>query len=191
MNANWVETIVHAGRVVTERQLAKHLFSKARHPKLAARQAIAVAEKKRWVQTDWMMLHPELDLVTQGPIVDWQPEGDTPDFQQVSWKLKSRWRNPPERTRLVFPESAVPSRGSERLHDVHVAELYFSLGQPHTWTGEDDLRGSFDSSFRPDATIESENGQIVCLDFGGSYSPSKVNSIHQQYLAASMPYQIY
>ncbi len=185
----WPTRLRLIGRAATEQQIGRHFFAHATKPGLAARQAIGRAKKNGLVTSHWTVQHPVLQAIGK-PIVDWEPESPTPDFEHVSWKLRSRWSKKPVRTRVVFPAEKRPARKSEWLHDCHVVELFFALGAPRSWVHEDELSGFRDLPFRPDAIV-CEKNKTICLDFGGRYKAAKLAAMHRSYQAENISYRLY
>lgn len=134
------------------------------------------------------MCHPEIEL--KNPVLDWKPGDEVPNFDRVAWRLKTRWKESPVRTKIVWASNKARAkldgcvggrepRADEILHDIHVAELCQLLG-PENWTGEDELRGSGRSGDIPDALIALPEGDVT-IDFGGSYSAPKLREMHHAY----------
>jgi hypothetical protein len=144
------------------------------------------------------------------PLVTWQPGQPAPHFGQVSYRLQSRWDRRAVRSvaALIATERAAglyggKARGElkhplQATHDLGTAAVWLSLKRQapawaEAWRSEDLLahtRG--DGEKLPDAFIVDEAEQVVwVVEFGGSYSPERVEEFHDDCAARELPYQIW
>ncbi len=113
----------------------------------------------------WAMVHPVLKLSAE-PVHEWTPDCETtPNFERIAWKLRSRWKLSPVRTKVVTSphgKTRTP-RASELRHDLHVTELFFALGKPDNWQHEDILETEQHKEVVPDACIFDDK-HFIALD---------------------------
>jgi hypothetical protein len=172
--------------------------------RLGARSALRRLERRGLIRRQIVMMEPILNL--SRPVTTWSPGDRPPAFGEVSWRLRSRWRECPRRTMVytatdLARDEHTESLGSRRLrpseirHDCHVAEVYRQLAhcRPElaaNWVHEDAFAGRFFSGDRiPDAAIA--DGSLVAIDFGGSYRASKLLSLHRAMESQNIPYEVW
>ena len=183
-------------------QIARTWFRGSRG---AAANRVRVLESSGLIESMFPTTHPEIEL--SAPHFSWRPGEQPPAGEQLSWKLKSRWSQPPKRTRIIIPtkktvsilggEPVRPSRSRAILHDLHVASIYLRFLRrdrltAEGWIHETNLyRNGFgrDGLPLPDAVIELD--ELVAIDFGGAYSAAKIRKIHNSYEKHNMAYQIW
>jgi hypothetical protein len=180
------------------------VFWDAARPIRVARTAIGRLERAGIVKTFTAMAHPELPL--RGPLLDWREGNSLPDFERLAWQLKSRWTEPPIRTRVVYATAKAKQgfgslcgerkvRAKEISHDIGVAQCFFELRRTHPeltdhWVGEDQLRAEGREGDIPDAVVRIREGAEVIIEFGGAYDARKLRAIHANY-ATHGRYQVW
>jgi hypothetical protein len=141
------------------------------------------------------MLHPVLDLASQGTLLDWGPGDSEPNFQRIGYEVRSRWRETPVRTLVAIPTIEGGGTGrlprpSEVLHDIHVTELGLLFGE--AFEHEDRMvADKWKHDFKPDGLVRDDAGETICLDFAGRYSAEKLAAMHGNYSNANHRYRLY
>lgn len=152
--------------------------------------------------------HPEIHLAQ--PVCRWKPRQPAPAFDSVSYKLSSRWTEPPIRHRAVIASKATGRhyggwggrfpRGTERTHDLHMATVFLvklkcrDFSTPN-WLSEEKIRErrarkrSGKLGHLPDAVIA--RPKRLAVEFGGAYSPDKLRSFHAYCEEVGLPYEIW
>ncbi len=187
-------------RVATDMQFT--LFPRPVPPSSQqVRNTLKRLEVKQLVKRFVVMVHPLLTLTK--PVCTWAPGKKAPNAERVSWRLRSRWTQPPVRTSAVTATplgkkvrgDAIgkrPVRQRELCHDLHVTQLFLNLftenpDQARLWVHEDALdSGHYRGAKIPDAMVAEK-----AIDFGGSYNAAKVRMIHRAHAATGTPYEIW
>jgi hypothetical protein len=152
-----------------------------------------------------VLARPLLDLVE--PVMRWAPGDPDPDFGRASYRLKSRWVEPPVATTLyVAGRRAAHLFGGSggRLdfplqvtHDLHVCLLYVDLRARDPlvaarWRGEETLRVGRKRGKVPDAVLVDHRGRPAkAIEFGGSYEPERLRVFHRVCSNKRQPYEVW
>ena len=123
------------------------------------------------------------------PLFQWQASepSEPPNFEAIAYELKRRrfdtgpldsiWRATATGFRTMrLPNTKRPARRSDWEHDVGLTQAWLSLRQEietqgTRWILEDDFNQEcLDSSCKPDAIIETADGQVEYIEYGGCYS---------------------
>jgi len=142
--------------------------------------------------------------------VDWLPGMPEPPWHSISWQLQRRYSAArPVRVWISWatrPAVALVGGTGGRLrqplqvqHDLGVAAVYVSRrSQPCSdkqWIGEDAYRSLLRSSDRskiPDALIVDQHNRICrAIEFGGLYSPARLEGFHRYWAKKGIPYEIW
>ncbi len=126
---------------------------------------------------------------SMAPLIQWRAGETTqePNFESIAYKLKKRrfrngsldsiWRATATGFRAMrLPKTTRPARRGDWEHDVGLTQTWLCLRQEllsenNRWTLEDDfVPESLDSTCKPDAIIESADGQVEYIEYGGCYS---------------------
>ncbi len=159
-----------------------------------------------WLNQVRVLARPLLSL--EHPVLQWNPREPTPDFAAVSRTLRSRWKSPAREMELFLATSkarsvlggmvpGVVKNLCQTTHDLHVAEifLHYRSRNPSVaeiWVGEDEIASRGDGGTIPDAYLRSDDGGIGrVIEFGGSYSASRVSDFHAYCSANSLPYEMW
>jgi len=151
------------------------------------------------------MARPQLPLT--GPLAAWAPGEQSPDFDTLSYQLRTRWTEPAESTEVVIATSRAghqlggfggrPPRPSEVTHDLHLAAIYLKWCRENvmmapTWQSEEflarqrpDRRGKV-----PDALVM-QDGRPLIVEFGGAYGAPKLREFHAYCDLQQWPYEIW
>ena len=186
-----LELLTKKVRLVSTRQVAREFFSHCKHPIAAANRQIERLEKIGILQTERAMCHTVMALA--GPVFEFEPGGDIPDFNRVAWQLQSRWKEPLLNTSVAFATKKAMAafggvcggrspRPGEITHDIHVAEVFFRFSRERpdwadAWVSEDVLRKEGRIGEIPDSVIHLSDNDVI-IDFGGSYSAAKLKRMH-------------
>ncbi len=151
-----------------------------------------------FVQSRTIVARNEIELLS--PLVTWEPGDQDPPFGEVSYRLKSRWKEPVAAIPILIGTKkaanlfgGVPGklpRGTEQTHDLHVAKLYLQL-RDATWRSEEINRESPRRGEKlPDATILRE-GRTHAVEFGGAYSKEKLERFHRYCAWKGISYELW
>lgn len=149
---------------------------------------------------------PELD----GELVTWTPREEQADFGKLSWCLKERGRRWQPRILRVCWSTAqavtvfggVGGRIRQPLqvqHDIGVAAMFFcrsafAFDPRSVWVGEDVVRRiKTDLGTKvPDALLLGAGlTPRRAIEFGGSYSPGRLQKFHDFCESQRLPYEIW
>ena|ERR1051326_870460 len=149
--------------------------------------------------------HPE--LILDRPVWSWTPGNPTPPFGRLSYQLRTRWTEPPRPTTVyVASESAARRyagaggllpRPLQVRHDLHVAAIYLRLlrdrpEEAANWVSESVLAPLRRGQKLPDAEIHDAHGRpIKVIEFGGSYSPERLQKVHADCERRQLPYELW
>lgn len=191
-------------RLVAEEMVTAPEFNRSRA--LSTRQ-LARLEQDGWLhrgQTTAAI--PELD----NELVSWAPRQEPADFGSLSWRLKERSREWQARSLRVCwsTEQAVTVFGGvggrirqplQVQHDIGVAAMFFcrasySFDSRSVWVGEDVVR-----RIRQDIGAKVPDALLIgaglkprrAIEFGGSYSPERLQRFHDFCESQRLPYEIW
>jgi hypothetical protein len=149
---------------------------------------------------------PRLPLTE--PVFRWKPGDAAPDIGGLSYRLQSRWTEPPrEITVYLATKRAAAIFGgradgriknpSQVTHDIHLGALYLKfLREAPTlaagWIGEDILAPTREQQKLPDAILHDAEGRPrLVVEFGGSYPRERVEGFHEDCEARELPYELW
>lgn len=149
--------------------------------------------------------HPELHL--REPVWSWSPGESSPPFGVLSYRLRSRWAEPP-RVLTVFTASrrsgrVYAGRGGrlshplQVTHDLHVSAIYLRLlctdyVKAGGWISDDSLARIRRGKKIPDAEIHSADGiPLKVIEFGGAYPPQRLQKVHEDCERRQIPYELW
>jgi hypothetical protein len=115
------------------------------------------------------------------------------EIERAAYRAQKRWPKAPSPVTYVVARkparqllgarpSMRPLRAREVTHDLHVASLYLKLERraQRSWVHEDYLDVEPGEPV-PDAVLLNRPG-LLCIDFIGQYSASKLSSMAERYL---------
>src|SRR4051812_34587912 len=196
-----LEALAGPCRLATPDQLARTFWPFSKSPGSDARRRLAALKDAGLIDTKIIMAHPEIELLE--PVFS-SPGDDPKDLGSVAYRVKKRWSQPLQATRVVIatPEAremfgarpARATRRSETTHDLHLTAVYlhYRAHEPEAarrWVSGDELKiDGFEKV--PDAVILGDEGRIDrVIDFVGSYSAGKLKAMHAEY--ARFPYELW
>lgn len=148
---------------------------------------------------------PPLDA----PLITWSPSLPSPDYEAVSWKLKSRWTEAPKATTTYIATARAANlfgghargrlkRSAQASHDLGVSAVYLRFrnerpAEAALWIGEDLLAHHRRHEKIPDAVISTapENKPQLVIEFGGAYEPARVRAFHLDCKKKRLPYELW
>jgi len=171
-----------------------------------AHAAVFELEERALLSSRCVLARPT--LILGGPLVQWLPGDELPDFGAVAYRLRRRWREAVEPTEIVVATRKAKRRfggfGGERWprpseisHDVSLAGVYlwyraYKPEEAECWIGEAQLytEGWGMGERLPDALIRRNDGDIErVVEFGGSYRKQKLEAFHRE--MCEFPYEIW
>src|SRR5689334_22129737 len=90
----------HRVRIATMDQAGRTWWPQSRNAKADAAARIRLLAKAGFVSTYQAVAHPELPL--EHPVATWRPGEEAPELGAVSYRLKQRWREPPQLMTFVI-----------------------------------------------------------------------------------------
>src|SRR4051812_33505502 len=142
------------------------------------------------------------------PVFRWKPGEEAPAFGELSWKLQSRWTEPPRdvtvylatrRAAGIFGGMAYGriKNHSQATHDIHLGALYLKLAKETPtlaagWIGEGVLAASREGQKLPDAILHDREGRPrLVMEFGGAYPADRVEAFHADCAERRLPYELW
>ncbi|MCB9609863.1 MAG: hypothetical protein H6716_24960 [Polyangiaceae bacterium] len=136
-----------------------------------------------------------------------RPASPGPDYDAVSYRLKSRWTQRLQRTQVFIATrrtiaelggagGRLPTLGQE-THDLHMGSLYLRRLREHpeeaeAWVGEDVFAPKRRGQKLPDAVLLGPGGEpTLAIEFAGSYGPARVARFHEDCLRRGTPYELW
>lgn len=144
-----------------------------------------------------------------GPIFEWKPGHQAPDFGPLAHQLQTRIRRIPVRSINAFMATdraaklvGGVSRGElkhpgQATHDLGVAAVWLHLSRHEPqraamWVGEDLMARHCIGDKRPDAFLCDASGAITgVVEFGGDYDRSRIEGFHEHCASHRLPYQLW
>lgn len=198
-----VDALTRRVRLLTVPQIAITWFG---GNEVRARAALVDLKRQEFLSSRCVLARPT--LILDGPLVQWLPGGELPDFGAVAYRLRRRWREAVEPTEIVVATREAKrrfggfcggrwSRQSEISHDVSLAGVYlwYRASKPEEaecWVPEAQLcaEGWGMGERLPDALIRGRDGGIErVVEFGGSYRKQKLQAFHRE--MCEIPYEIW
>lgn len=192
-------------RLLTVEQIGRTWWNGLRADDCAARR-LKKLEREGLLQSFIAYAHPMLDL--HQPVCAWSPGMQPPNFGAVSYQLVRRWTESHIPMRAVIATRAAGSalggyggkrpKRVESNHDVHLAAVYllFKKSNPSvaaTWRSEEVIRNSRKDApgeRLPDALVRTNDTDRI-IDFGGSYSPEKIEGFHRWAARKAIGYELW
>ncbi len=145
------------------------------------------------------------------PLHTWDPGDDEPDFQGLAWKLEQRWSKLSAARAIVCRATRRAARLTGGIggrlrqpcaieHDLGAMSAYIARcwRDPSTvtdWLGEDIVRRQFSGEILrkvPDAAIVTPDNRLQTLiEFGGQYSPRKLEAWHRHCRRQAVRYELW
>lgn len=192
-------------RMLTIAQVAELWWPEGRYQFANARRRMIRLARAKLVLRYQVNVHPRIPL--SGPVVDWKPGDELPEFAAVSTRLKNRWSLPAEPTTVflaskrsanLFGTYAGPLKDPvQATHDVHLSDIFLWYRQHKpwfcgAWVGEDALKKAGTGVKDPDAFLLRPDGRISrVIDFGGKYSSARVREFHNHCARRDLPYELW
>ena len=195
-------------RLLTLDQVARCWWADAKSARQSALNRLRQLELADKVHLFELPAHPELPLTE--PEAIWKPKAPIPDFHRLSYRLSSRWKQPPILHLGVIASRASgrhyggwggrKPRSTERTHDLHMAAVFLlkRARDPESvvhWMSEEKVREGQRQRPRdgrqhvPDAIVKRPKRTVI--EFGGSYPADKLASFHDYCAAQGWPYEIW
>jgi len=200
-----LDTLTRRVRALSIGQVARTFWEGTNSAQRSAARRVGELEVAGLLEQHVVLAHPELEL--DAPILVWRPGNPTPEFGKIAYCLKSRWRHPPQATRIVIATAEAGTwlggyggripRASETTHDLHLASVYLRMlkAQPRRarkWESEARLlaRGGGRGEKLPDALIRSRGG-ATAIEFGGAYPVTKLRAFHEHCRNRGLAYELW
>jgi hypothetical protein len=152
-----------------------------------------------------LRIHPELPL--NAPVWAWNPGEPLPPFGVISYRLRARWSEP-LRWITAFAASKRSARQRagrggrlprpiQATHDLHVSAIYLRLlrqdpTEAAGWVSEHVFASLRKGKKLPDAEIQDRYGRTLkVIEFGGSYPPERVKTVHEDCERRGVPYELW
>lgn len=202
-----LDTLAFKVRLMTVTQVANAWWPASSKDK--AKQKIKELERAGFISRKAVRAKPMLALKT--PVYSWSPgQNDPEDVATISSKLRTRWKPGGLQTAPIVQSVIYASRFTANLmggaggilhsdtatHDLHLAAVYllFRKNDPESaaaWVGED-VKGKAGHKMKdPDAFIETADGQVTVIEFGGAYDHKKVLDFHMHCKKHNLSYQLW
>lgn len=189
-----LEILTRRVKVLTVPQIVRTWWS-GTYGMQSARRRIEELEEAGLVRSFTAYAHPELPMLQ--PVFHWTPGSPPPIFGALSYQLVSRWTEPHAPvTSLIATKKAGTAFGGyggkrpkrvEENHDIHLAAVFLQLratspALARCWISEEFIRRSRPNApgeKLPDAIVRPDGSPEKIVDFGGEYSPAKLESFHR------------
>ena len=187
-------------------QIAREFWAEGPNGIRLARNRLIVLAGAGWLKKVRVLARPLLFL--KKPVWEWTPESPPPDCMAISRQLKNRWKMPARETDLFLASDK--ARGifggcvlgkvknlCQTTHDLHVSEMFLrcrnlSPELVDAGVGEDEISRGGDDTTIPDAYLKNVDGGMArVLEFGGSYSPSRVCEFHAYCAEKPVSYELW
>ena len=192
-------------RMLSLGQLAEGWWGESSDPRRYARRRLAPLVAAGYLDEREVLAHPLLEL--HAPEFTWTPDQPGPDAEAVSYRLKSRWRDKPRRTRVFLATKRtlaelggaggkLPALGQE-THDLHMGSIYLRRLREDpkgaaAWVGEDVFAPNRKGQKLPDAVLLGPDNQVrLAIEFAGSYGPDRVTDFHDDCARRGTPYELW
>ena len=192
-------------RLLSLEQIAGAWWADSTDPPRFARRRLGPLARAGLLEEREVLAHPLLEL--EGPEFTWAPGEPGPDYDAVSYRLKSRWTQRLQRTQVFIATrrtiaelggagGRLPTLGQE-THDLHMGTLYLRRLREHpeeaeAWVGEDVFAPKRRGQKLPDAVLLGPGGEpTLAIEFAGSYGPARVARFHEDCLRRGTPYELW
>lgn len=199
-----LRTLTRRVRVIERRRVAAAWWTEAPTSRRAHRRVEQLI-KAEWLESHLVNVHPPLSV--DRPLFAWQPNGRSPEPDDVALACRSRWTSAavPTEVLVASPKSATlfgsSARGmppAEHLnHDLRLAAVYlhYRAQLPQLavlWRGEHCFGKAGYRIKDPDAFLVDETGRVRrVIESAGRYSPEQVESFHQHCVEYDLPYELW
>lgn len=205
-----LSALTHKVRLLTAVQVARAWWPSSAAGLENARKRLALLLGEGLLDRFSVQSHPELAL--SGPVFSWHPGGEQPNYEAVSYRLRSRWTEA-VRSTTVFTASRKSARifggfaggcrsgglkqPLQATHDLHVSSMFVRLvleepERASTWVSEETIAPTRKHQKLPDAMLLNPDGTpALVLEFGGSYRAERVERVHLDCVARSLPYELW
>ena len=199
-----LQALTQKVRLFSQRQIASHWWNSALPNARRRLKRLAVLEL-----VERITVHARSIPAIESPLVSWCPSDSPPDFGQVAYRCKQRWRSQAMRPCAAWIVTETGSqhfggirRGSLRhptqaTHDLGVAAVWLRLHEvapqwAAAWRSEDLLAHTRHGEKLPDAFIVDDSAQVVwVIEFGGGYDAERVQAFHNDCSARGLSYQLW
>jgi hypothetical protein len=192
-------------RLMMQSQISKHWWAHTASPEASAKPSLRRL-RGRGLLNQFRVLSRPLPRL-ENAVFSWQPGGQAPNPNSISWQLKRRWHSAPtyhvaytasRRARLLFGGGGKEnlSHPIQATHDAGLAGVYLRFlshrpADARAWLGEDCIALG-NRKKNPDAHIVGPRSSVRrVIEFGGSYGPGRVSSFHQFCRKQGFPYEIW
>lgn len=199
-----LRTLTRRIRVLNHRCAAPVWWPDTPHSRRATRRI------QQLINTDWLESHlvnAHPPLLVERPLFAWQPNGPSPEPEDVALACRGRWTSAalPTEVLVASPKSAAlfgsSARGlppAEHLnHDLRLAAVYlhYRSQQPQLaalWRGEHCFGKAGYRIKDPDAFLVDPQGRVRrVIESAGRYSAAQVESFHKHCAEYSLPYELW
>ena len=201
-----IQTLLRKIRLLSFEQVARAWWPDTPAGRTNAKRRVRDLLDSKLLLREQAFSRPLLPL--QAPVFRWKPGQPVPNYDQLSYKLQSRWVEALRRTTVYFASGRaanilggqVPGRiknASHVTHDLHVSELYLKLLREEpklalAWSGEDEIAPTRVNQKLPDAILyDSKKQPRIVLEFGGAYPPDRLRAFHEDCAARGLPYEMW
>ena len=192
-------------RMLSLGQIGDAWWGESSDPRRFARRRLGPLSRAGLLEEREVLAHPLLDLAE--PEFTWTPGLPGPDFEAVSYRLKSRWTEKPRRTRVFIATKRtlaelggaggkLPALGQE-THDLHMGTIYLRRlkqdpAAAEAWVGEDVFAPNRRRQKLPDAVLLGPGQEVrLAIEFAGSYAAERVARFHEDCARRGTPYELW
>lgn len=200
-----LELLTKRVRVLSLEQVAREWWARQARASENASRRLSTLEQGGLIHRFSGFAHPELPL--EKPVATWSPGSPSPDFGNLSYRLRTRWTDPLRMTQAFIGTKLAAGqfggnggrvpRPSELSHDLHLAGVFFKLrrsdpAKSRTWLSEASqyAKGGGRDERLPDAVV-GKGRHRTAIEFGGAYSKAKLIEFHEHCAASDLPYEIW
>lgn len=201
-----VEALAGKVRAFSVEQIERTWWTESRAGRRQAKDSIRRLERAGWLEVRRVIARAVLPLAA--PILCWRPGEPAPEFLDIAKLLHQRSGGfatattvclPTKQTKALFGAASTANRFklTQTTHDLHVAEVFlkyradgFDVGR--CWIGEDNLPRYWPIAARPDALLLDDIGVVICaVEYGGDYSPERLQSFHSAFSRSGLAYELW
>lgn len=193
-------------RLLSFDEILRRWWPPSKSAETNARRRLSALVDDRLLARETASARPMLPL--SGPVFRWKPGEEAPAFGELSWKLQSRWTEPPRdvtvylatrRAAGIFGGKAngAIKNHSQATHDIHLGALYLKLCREAPtlaagWIGEGVLAASREGQKLPDAILHDREGRPrLVIEFGGAYPADRLQAFHEDCALRGLPYELW
>ena len=201
-----VTALARAVRGFSLEQITRTWWSASHHGRRRARQAMRRLAEAGWLEWHDVLARPICEL--HKPVISWTHGHEAPPWDDVARILHRRAQasasvmsvvTASQRARNLFSNAhgGRPLKLTQVTHDLHVAEVFLryrasGLNVSQRWVGEDNLPAHWPIRQRPDALLLENNGRpFRAVEYGGDYSPQRLENLHAGLAYLGLSYEIW